>query len=64
MEYFVCEAQSPVALRDEVNRFLAKGWRPLGGVAVICSPNSGTWWYYQALLLGNSEARAHWEELA
>jgi hypothetical protein len=50
MEYFVCEAKSAAALRDEVNLYLHKGWKVTGGVAVVQSLNSGSFWYHQAIV--------------
>lgn len=51
MEYKVIEVQqSATHLEQEVNRHLGERWVPLGGVAVIYSPASGVWYFYQALV--------------
>ena len=51
MSYWICEADGPVKLREQVNQYIEKGWRPLGGVAVVQSQATSTWWYYQAMIL-------------
>jgi hypothetical protein len=51
MEYKVIEAQNEASdLQEEVNRRIQEGWQPTGGVAVAYSPNSLTWWFYQAMI--------------
>jgi len=51
MEYTIIEAQgSAQQLEAAVNRAIQEGWEPIGGVAVAYSPNSGNWWYYQAMV--------------
>ena len=63
MEYYVCEAKTTAELRDEVNRYIKKGWRPVGGVAVNQSISTSTWWFYQAMVLKTSDpgGRDSWE---
>ena len=56
MHYHICEAKSAKVLQLEVTHLIAKGWRPIGGISVVNSPNSGLWWYYQAMVLNNEEA--------
>jgi Domain of unknown function (DUF1737) len=58
MHYHICEAQSAKALQEDVAHLIAKGWRPAGGVSVVNSHNSGTWWYYQAMVFQREEAYA------
>lgn len=51
MEYKVIEAQDDAQkLQEAVNQHIAEGWEPQGGVALGYSPNSLTWWYYQAMV--------------
>jgi hypothetical protein len=51
VEYKVIEASGEVSkLEAEVNRHIQEGWVPVGGIAVVYSPNSGTWWFYQAMV--------------
>ena len=61
MQYHICEQKSAQALEEEVTRLLAKGWRPVGGVATVNSVNSGNWWYYQAMILHREGARATYD---
>jgi hypothetical protein len=53
MEYRVIETNSLDELHSRINTLLVGGWEPQGGVCVVYSPNSGNWWYYQALVLPN-----------
>ena len=56
MAYKLIEAEGGAAqLQDAVNKLIQEGWQPLGGVAVVCSPTMGGWWYYQAMVK-NSQA--------
>lgn len=55
MDYYICEAKTTAELRDEVDRYMHKGWSPIGGVAVIQSASTATWWFYQAMVLKNPE---------
>jgi hypothetical protein len=60
MQYKVIEAKGEAAdLQDEVNRHIEEGWAPVGGVAVAYSPQTGNWWYYQALVKesGDTESK-------
>ena len=58
MYYRICEAKSVQALEEEVNRWIASGWTPTGGVAVVES-NAGNWWFYQAIIwVGEGEPPA------
>jgi hypothetical protein len=50
MEYRIAEADSRKELQEKVNRLLAEGWDLQGGVCVSFSPQSGKWWFYQALV--------------
>jgi hypothetical protein len=51
VEYEVVEAKDQVQkLQEAVNKQIDAGWEPLGGVAVAYSPQSLTWWYYQAMV--------------
>jgi hypothetical protein len=51
MEYQVVEAHGDVQkLQVAVNELIQDGWEPQGGVAVGYSPQSMTWWYYQAMV--------------
>jgi hypothetical protein len=50
MEYKVIEAKGEASnLQEDVNRHIEHGWVPVGGVAVAYSPQSGNWWFYQAM---------------
>ncbi|QDV37732.1 DUF1737 domain-containing protein [Tautonia plasticadhaerens] len=62
MHYHICEAKSAKGLREEVSRLLAKGWRPLGGVATVNSSNSGNWWYFQAMMLLGDDAGTSYDQ--
>jgi hypothetical protein len=57
MEYHICEEKTAAALKAEVRRFISKGWKPTGGISVVNSMNSGTWWYYQAMVLLSPDDR-------
>jgi hypothetical protein len=37
-------------LRQEVEQLIRKGWRPQGGVAVVCSHQTSNWWFSQAMV--------------
>ncbi|CAN5410111.1 hypothetical protein BH10PLA2_BH10PLA2_22270 [soil metagenome] len=51
MEYQVVEAHGDAQkLQVAVNEQLQDGWELQGGVAVGYSPQSMTWWYYQAMV--------------
>lgn len=50
MEYRICEANSAAKLQRKVNRLIAEGWRPAGGVAATPSAATSNWWYYQAMI--------------
>jgi len=56
MHYHICEAKSAKVLQLEVTHLIAKGWRPVGGISVANSPNTGVWYYYQAMVLNHEEA--------
>jgi hypothetical protein len=63
MEYRVIETNSLEELNSRVNTLLVGGWEPQGGVCVVYSPNSGSWWFYQALVLpAGAEAPSSAEE--
>jgi hypothetical protein len=50
MEYMIVEAKDDaINLTLIVTRYIAEGWMPLGGVAVSCSPKTGSSWFYQAM---------------
>lgn len=49
MHYTVVESSDLQDLISQVNSHLADGWEPQGGVAVVYSPVSGSWYFYQAL---------------
>jgi Domain of unknown function (DUF1737) len=51
MKYLVVEADSAEALQAKVQHYIGEGWEPLGGLSVAVSPNSGSWWYYQAMIM-------------
>lgn len=55
MHYQICEAKSARVLQLEVTHLIGKGWRPIGGISVVTSPSTGTWWYYQAMILGGDK---------
>jgi hypothetical protein len=51
MVYKLIEAKGDAAkLQDAVNELIQDGWQPLGGIPVVFSPNTGTWWFYQAMV--------------
>ncbi|MDX2038194.1 MAG: hypothetical protein SFX72_16215 [Isosphaeraceae bacterium] len=50
MSYLICESMSVEKLRQEVEQLIRKGWRPQGGVAVVCSHQTSNWWFYQAMV--------------
>jgi len=56
MEYRVIETNSLEDLHSRVNTLLVGGWEPQGGLCVVYSPNSGSWWFYQALVLPGGTA--------
>ena len=47
-QYAVLEADSAAKLAELVQRYLDRGWEPLGGVAVA-TKHPGGWWYFQAM---------------
>ena len=50
MEYKIIEAKDDARkLQKEVNKQIAEGWEPLGGVAV-CVSALDQYWYYQAMV--------------
>jgi hypothetical protein len=51
MTYWVCEANSRERLQRDVQDLIDKGWRPLGGLAVVHSHSTSDWWYFQAMVL-------------
>jgi hypothetical protein len=56
MDYWICEADDPKKLREQVNLHMNKGWRPLGGLSVAQSHNTSAWWYYQAMILPDPDS--------
>jgi hypothetical protein len=51
LRYKIIEARGEALnLQEQVNRHIGGGWVPLGGVAVAYSPQSGSWWFYQAMI--------------
>jgi hypothetical protein len=58
MTYWICEANSAEKLRTQVQDSIAKGWRPIGGLAVVHSNSTADWWYFQAMVLDSPEERA------
>jgi Domain of unknown function (DUF1737) len=51
MEYKVIEAKDEsTILQEAVNQHIQEGWAPIGGVAVVYSPDSLDWWFYQAMI--------------
>jgi hypothetical protein len=50
MVYQVVECDSREQLEERVSALLTEGWQAQGGVCVVYSPNTGKWWYYQAVL--------------
>ena len=51
MLYWLCEADGANKLQEVVNQHIRKGWRPIGGIAVVQSQSTSSWWYYQAMVL-------------
>jgi hypothetical protein len=52
-EYIVLDDGSQMILVNEVNKYLAKGWKCQGGVAVAVWDNND--WYYQAMIKERQE---------
>jgi hypothetical protein len=50
MRYQIIECDGKEKLEQEVTRRMEEGWQVQGGVNVVYSPVSGTWWYYQAMV--------------
>ncbi len=51
MEYKIVEMKHDASkLEENVNRLIQEGWTPLGGIAVAYSPQTGHWWFYQAMV--------------
>jgi hypothetical protein len=57
MPYRILEADSAERLQEQVNLYIYKGWRPIGGVSVVNSHATSSWWYYQALILHGPEGK-------
>jgi len=45
MQYIIAKAYDPDVLTKEVNKLIAEGWRPIGGVGIGSS-------FYQAMVKG------------
>jgi hypothetical protein len=51
MKYLILEGSSAEELQAKVQHYIGEGWEPLGGVSAAASPNTGSWWYYQAMVM-------------
>jgi hypothetical protein len=51
--YFICANNSLQALQDEVNKGIASGWQPLGGVSAVVWPDGNMLgqMFFQALVM-------------
>lgn len=54
-DYRVVEARNPTSLKEEVQRFIKNGWKPIGGVAVC--ELYGKSQYLQALVKEKNDER-------
>ncbi len=51
VEYKIIETKDDARkLQKEVNKQIAEGWEPLGGVAVCVAGALDHYWYYQAMV--------------
>jgi len=57
MEYGTVLANNSIILDDRVNKLIAKGWIPLGGVSVSATPhaNSATEFFYAQAMIRELE---------
>jgi hypothetical protein len=49
-EYRVICSYKPGKLEEDVNRYLANGWNPVGGVVIAVSSNTGEPEFAQAMI--------------
>jgi hypothetical protein len=54
VEYKLLEAKNDIGtFQAMVTEHLADGWKLVGGVAVVCAPDTDPyagWWFYQAMV--------------
>ena len=48
--YYVAQAETIGELINEVERFMAEGWKPLGGIAVVSPSDKRNGSYIQAVV--------------
>ncbi len=51
LNYIILENDDTLRLAAEVQRYMAKGWKPLGGVSCFYNSLKETVWYVQAMVL-------------
>jgi hypothetical protein len=59
VKYCICKERGTRVLVSQVNKLLRKGWRPLGGVAVVAGESylmTEDWWFCQAMVHDGEEA--------
>lgn len=49
MHYGILEANSTAKLVEQVNQYIAQGWKPQGGVTLAI--DQGNWTYCQAMVI-------------
>jgi hypothetical protein len=58
VQYIVVEELDDIeTFQAKVNEHLRDGWKPLGGVAVVCASATedyAGWWFYQAMIKAES----------
>jgi hypothetical protein len=57
MEYLIIEAREPAEMAVKINKAIASGWKPQGGIAAYTvmtrNGNGGSWyeiWFMQAIV--------------
>jgi Domain of unknown function (DUF1737) len=64
MRYLIIESQDATKMQTKVNQAIIEGWQPLGGLSVVNSISSGTWWYFQAVVHHGKESLTPHDDLA